>query len=197
MAIDQDSSPSQEKYDLTGKILIAMPFLPDPRFSHAVIYVCGHDTQEAMGLMLNKVLPNVTFQELLAQMEINVSIAEPQKIPIHYGGPVDVGRGFVLHSSDYTSESTVLIDNGFAMTATLDILRAIALKQGPRDILLALGYVGWSSGQLEHEIQENGWLTIDASSDIIFGSDLDNKWRQALATLGIDPAGLSLEIGHA
>jgi putative transcriptional regulator len=158
--------------------------------------VCGHDEQGAMGLIVNKVLPTVTFQELLEQMEIEISTLEA-KIPIHYGGPVDVGRGFVLHSSDYTSESTVLIDNSFSMTATLDILRAIALKQGPREILLALGYVGWGSGQLEHEIQENGWLTIDASPEIIFGSDLDNKWRQALATLGIDPAGLSLEIGHA
>jgi putative transcriptional regulator len=102
-----------------------------------------------------------------------------------------------LHSSDYVSESTVLIENGFAMTATLDILRAIAINEGPRDTLLALGYVGWASGQLEHEIQENGWLTIDANPELIFGSDLDNKWRQALATLGIDPAGLSFEIGHA
>jgi putative transcriptional regulator len=194
--MEQDSSSSQEKYDLTGKILVALPFLSDPRFSHAVIYVCGHDAQGAMGLMVNKVLPTVTFEELLAQMEIDIS-APTTQIPIHYGGPVDVGRGFVLHSSDYTSESTVLIDNGFSMTATLDILRAIALKQGPREILLALGYVGWSSGQLEQEMQENGWLAIDATPEIIFGSDLGNKWRQALATLGIDPAGLSLEIGHA
>ena len=197
MASDQQSTLSlSDPYDLTGKLLIAMPFLPDPRFSHAVIYVCGHDSQGAMGLIVNKGLPAVTFEELLAQMEVDISVVKNQ-VPIHYGGPVEVGRGFVLHSSDYVSESTVLIENGFAMTATLDILRAMAINEGPRETLLALGYVGWSSGQLEHEIQENGWLTIDASSELIFGIDLDNKWRQALATLGIDPAGLSFEVGHA
>lgn len=196
MATEQYPFSLQKDYDLTGKVLVAMPFLSDPRFTHAVIYVCGHDAQGAMGLIVNKGLPTVSFEELLAQMNVDVSHIAAQ-VPVHYGGPVEVGRGFVLHSSDYTSESTVLIENGFAMTATLDILRAIAHNEGPRDILLALGYVGWGSGQLEHEIQENGWLTIEANSDLIFGRDLEGKWRQALATLGIDPAVLSLEIGHA
>lgn len=196
VATETEPVSLQGEYDLTGKILIAMPFLPDPRFSHAVIYVCGHDSQGAMGLIVNKGLPAVTFEELLTQMEVDASMLAPH-VPIHYGGPVEVGRGFVLHSSDYITESTVLIENGYAMTATLDILRAIATNEGPRDILLALGYVGWGSGQLEHEIQENGWLTIDANPELIFGKDLDSKWRQALATLGIDPAGLSFEIGHA
>lgn len=196
MATEQPPFSLQDDYDLTGKILIAMPFLSDPRFTHAVIYVCGHDAQGAMGLIVNKGLPAVTFEELLIQMNVDVSNIAPQ-VPVHYGGPVEIGRGFVLHSSDYASESTVLIENGFAMTATLDILRAIAQNEGPRDTLLALGYVGWGSGQLENEIQENGWLTIEADPDLIFGSDLENKWRQALATLGIDPAVLSFEIGHA
>ena len=191
-----EKHPLQADYNLTGKILIAMPFLPDPRFTHAVIYVCGHDAQGAMGLIVNKGLPAVSFEELLAQMNVDVS-AVTSKVPVHYGGPVEVGRGFVLHSSDYSAESTVLIENGFAMTATLDILRAIAVNEGPRDILLALGYVGWGAGQLEHEIQENGWLTIEADSALIFDHDLEGKWRQALATLGIDPAVLSFEIGHA
>lgn len=196
VATEEDSLSLRKNNDLTGKLLIAMPFLPDPRFSHTVIYVCGHDAQGAMGLIVNKGLPAVTFEELLTQMEVDMTPVAAH-IPIHYGGPVEVGRGFVLHSSDYVSESTVLIENGFAMTATLDILRAIAINEGPRNTLLALGYVGWGSGQLEHEIQENGWLTIDANPELIFGSDLDNKWRQALASLGIDPAGLSFEIGHA
>lgn len=196
MAIPQDPPSLKQPYDLTGKILIAMPFLPDPRFSHAVVYVCGHDAQGAMGLIVNKSLPAVTFEELLAQMGVDISVIRAQ-IPIHYGGPVEIGRGFVLHSPDYASESTVLIDDHFAMTATLDILRAMAINKGPRDRLLALGYVGWSAGQLEQEMQENGWLTIDASPDLIFAPDLDNKWRQALATLGIDPAVLSFEVGHA
>lgn len=196
MATEQHPFSLEEDYDLTGKILIAMPFLSDPRFTHAVIYVCGHDAQGAMGLIVNKGLPTVSFEELLTQMNVDVSMVTT-KVPVHYGGPVEVGRGFVLHSSDYATESTVLIENGFAMTATLDILRAIALNEGPRDTLLALGYVGWGSGQLENEIQENGWLTIEANPELIFGHDLESKWRQALATLGIDPAGLSFEIGHA
>lgn len=196
MTTEQDSPSPQKTYDLTGKILVAMPFLPDPRFTHAVVYVCGHDAQGAMGLIVNKGLPAVTFEELLAQMGVHISATAAQ-IPIHYGGPVEIGRGFVLHSTDYASESTVLIDKDFAMTATLDILRAIALGKGPRDTLLALGYVGWSSGQLEQEIQENGWLMIDANPELIFDADLDNKWRHALATLGIDPAVLSFEVGHA
>jgi len=195
MTLEYGSPSPKKPYDLTGKLLIAMPFLPDPRFSHAVVYVCGHDAQGAMGLIINKGLPTVTFEELLTQMGVD-SVAMTQ-IPIHYGGPVEIGRGFVLHSTDYDSESTVLINNGLAMTATLDILQAMAFGKGPRDTLLALGYVGWSSGQLEQEIQENGWLTIDANPNLIFDPDLDNKWRQALATLGIDPAVLSFEVGHA
>jgi putative transcriptional regulator len=196
VATEQDSFSLEKTYDLTGKLLVSMPFLSDPRFLHTVIYVCGHDAQGAMGLIINKEIPAVTFEELLAQMEVDISMIAV-KIPVHYGGPVEIGRGFVLHSGDYKSESTVMIDNGFAMTATLDILQAIATNEGPHDTLLALGYVGWSAGQLEQEIQENSWLVIDADPSLIFGSDLDNKWRQALATLGIDPAGLSFEIGHA
>lgn len=196
VANEQDTLILTNHYDLTGKLLIAMPFLSDPRFSHTVIYICGHDEQGAMGLIVNKGLPAVTFEELLEQMDVDISIIRNQ-VPIHYGGPVEVGRGFVLHSNDYMTESTVMIDNGFAMTATLDILRAMATNEGPRQTLLALGYVGWGAGQLEHEIQENGWLTIDANTELIFNSDLDSKWRMALATLGIDPASLSFEIGHA
>ena len=193
---EQETLDLKDRYDLTGKLLVAMPFLPDPRFSHAVIYICGHDEDGAMGLIINKGLPAVTFEELLSQMEVDVNAIDNQ-VPIHYGAPVEIGRGFVLHSSDYLSESTVIIENGFAMTATLDILRALAVNEGPNQSILALGYVGWGAGQLENEIQENGWLTIDATPELIFGSNLENKWREALATLGIDPAGLSFEIGHA
>lgn len=196
MASDQSPVSLRNEHNLTGKILIAMPFLSDPRFTHSVIYICGHDAQGAMGLIINRKLPSITFKELLNQMDVPVS-SVAKEIPIHYGGPVEIGRGFVLHSSDYISESTVIIQEGLAMTATLEILRAIATNQGPRQILLALGYVGWNTGQLEQEIQENGWLTLDADVDLIFGPDLDNKWRQALATLGIDPSVMSLEVGHA
>jgi putative transcriptional regulator len=170
-----------DDHSLSGKVLISMPLLQDPRFTYVVIYVCGHDAHGAMGLIVNKALPTVTFEELF----------------IHYGGPVEVRRGFVLHSSDYISDSTVIIENGFAMTATLDILRAIAGDKGPKQSLIALGYVGWGAGQIESEIQDNGWLIMEANQKLVFGDDLEGKWRFALGSLGIDPAGLSFDVGHA
>jgi len=120
-----------------------------------------------------------------------------REVPVHYGGPVEVVRGFVLHSTDYLSDSTVIIENGYAMTATLDILRAIANEQGPSRAILALGYVGWGAGQLEQEIHQNGWLMIDADMDLIFSHDLELKWREALASIGVDPSILSMDVGHA
>jgi putative transcriptional regulator len=181
---------------LTGKILVAMPHLSDPRFDHTVIYVCGHDSQGAMGLIVNKLLPSVSFLELISQMGID-TLEEGREVPVHYGGPVEVGRGFVLHSTDYLSDSTVIIENGYAMTATLDILRAIANEQGPSRAILALGYVGWGAGQLEQEIHQNGWLMIDADMDLIFSQELELKWREALASIGVDPSILSIDVGHA
>jgi putative transcriptional regulator len=185
-----------DDHSLSGKVLISMPLLQDPRFTYVVIYVCGHDAHGAMGLIVNKALPTVTFEELLIQMDL-VSSNPPREIPIHYGGPVEVRRGFVLHSSDYISDSTVIIENGFAMTATLDILRAIAGDKGPKQSLIALGYVGWGAGQIESEIQDNGWLIMEANQKLVFGDDLEGKWRFALGSLGIDPAGLSFDVGHA
>jgi putative transcriptional regulator len=192
-----EKNPLNKTFNLSGKILVAMPFLADIRFSQTVIYVCGHDEQGAMGLIINKGMPGVEFTELLEQVEGGFSGTQNTGVPIQYGGPVDLGRGFVLHSRDYITDSTVLIENGCAMTATLDILRAVALDKGPHKALLALGYVSWDAGQLENEIQENGWLTIDGDPEIIFSHDLENKWRFAYATLGIDPSGMSLESGHA
>ena len=182
---------------LMGKLIIAMPYMPDAHFNQCVIYVCGHDSTGAMGLIVNKPLKSVNFMDLLEQMDVSpVRMNSPQP-PIRYGGPVEVGRGFVLHTADYIKESTVLINNHFALTATLDVLRAINHDTGPKNSILALGYVGWTAGQLEQEIQENCWLIIDATPDLIFNLDSENLWRLSMASIGVSPEILSLESGHA
>ncbi len=181
---------------LTGKLLIAMPYLPDPRFSQSVIYMCGHDETGAMGLIINKPLLTVTFKELVEQMDIPV-LSDTPDFPVHYGGPIEIGRGFVLHTTDYLTESSVIINGDFALTATLEILRAMSTHRGPIQALLALGYVGWSELQVEKEIQDNGWIVIDATPDLVFKQDFDDLWRFAMSSIGVDPDNISLDIGHA
>lgn len=196
MVSDQQSSSGNDHRFLTGKLIIAMPFLEDQHFTQAVIYVCGHDQTGAMGLIINKPLSSVSFKDLLEQMSIDhdENITNPQ---VHYGGPVEVGRGFVLHTTDYMNESTVFISGKFALTATLDILRAICHDRGPENAMLALGYVGWSAGQLEKEIHDNHWLIIDSTPDLVFHQNMDNMWRLAYDSIGIDPATLSIDFGNA
>jgi putative transcriptional regulator len=182
---------------LTGQLLVAMPQMMDPRFARSVVYVCAHSEEEgAMGLVINKLLPSVTMDELLAHLKL-----EPGRLnrsrPVHFGGPVEPGRGFVLHTADYREEATLTVGEEFAVTATLDILRAIGKGEGPRRNLLALGYAGWAPGQLDAEMQANGWLCVAADSDLVFDSDFDAKWQRALAKLGIDLTMLSTDAGHA
>ena len=189
---------------LDGQMLIAMPAMSDERFSRAVIYVCAHSTEGAMGIIVNQPAPNIKFPDLLVQLEV-IPAAERIQLPnraedvkVLKGGPVDTQRGFVLHSSDFFIEnSTLPIDEGICLTATLDILKAIARGDGPASALLALGYAGWAAGQLENEIQENGWLHCSADSELIFGTDNDGKYEKALKKLGIDLGMLSSEAGHA
>ncbi|MGI9395657.1 MAG: YqgE/AlgH family protein [Boseongicola sp.] len=182
---------------LEGKLLIAMPGMGDPRFEKAVIFVCAHSEDGALGLIVNKPTPELKFGPLLGQL--NIEISDPQRdIRIHFGGPVENGRGFVLHSADYLSDSATLqVNNDFGMTATLDVLEEIAKGDGPDQALLALGYSGWGPGQLEDEILQNGWLTCDASREIVFDRDDDGKWKAALAALGVDAITLSSEAGRA
>lgn len=183
--------------NLAGKLLIAMPGMGDPRFEQAVIYICAHAQDGAMGLIVNKPSADLRFRDMLLQMEI-VPDGMAREIRVHLGGPVELERGFVLHSSDYRSDrGTLEVDQGTSMTATTDVLRAIASGRGPKSSLFALGYSGWGPGQLEDEIADNGWLTCDARSDIVFGRANDLKWTAALKLLGVDPAGLSPEAGHA
>jgi putative transcriptional regulator len=189
---------------LDGQMLIAMPTMRDERFARSLIYVCAHSSEGAMGIVVNQPAPNIRFSELLVQLEV-IPAAELIQLPpragvikVLKGGPVETGRGFVLHSSDfYIENSTLPIDDGICLTATLDILKAIARGKGPQSAVLALGYAGWAPGQLESEIQENGWLHCSADPELIFGPDIDGKYGRALRKIGIDPGKLSSEAGHA
>ena len=189
---------------LDGHLLIAMPGMADKRFARAVVYICAHSSDGAMGIIINKVASEVSFRDLLVQLDIVQARNEPHlphgvnQIRVHRGGPVETGRGFVLHSSDFFLESATLpIADGVCLTATLEILRAIAEGRGPDRALLALGYAGWAPGQLEHEIQSNGWLHSQADRALLFDSDVDGKYDRALAKIGVEPAMLSMEAGHA
>lgn len=183
--------------ELQGKLLIAMPGMGDMRFANSLVYLCAHSEQGAMGLIVNKPSPELSFRNLLRQLNLTPS-GTARDIRVHFGGPVEHGRGFVLHTTDYNSTGTTLtVDSAFGMTATTDILEAIARGEGPEKSLLALGYAGWGAGQLEQEILYNGWLTCDADVDLVFATDNRAKWAQALAKLGVDPPALSSTAGHA
>ncbi len=181
---------------LTGQLLVAMPGMPDNRFSKTVIYMCAHGPEGAMGLVVNKPFEEVSFPDLLDQLEIEPASCG-RNIRVQFGGPVEAERGFVLHSPDYVQDATVVMDGDVALTATVDILRAIADGDGPRENLLALGYAGWGPGQLDEEIKANGWLNVTADTDIVFHLPLEDRWRKALGKLGVDPLLLSDDAGHA
>ncbi len=190
-------STSADSADLSGKLLIAMPGMGDPRFEKSVIYMCAHSDDGSMGLIVNKPAPGIQMDDLLEQLSIPKGDGSRDVI-VHFGGPVEHGRGFVLHSGDYaTGDSTLKVDDRFGMTATLDILQDMATGAGPEHRILALGYSGWAPGQLEDEIHRNGWLTCDATPEIVFAADNDAKWIAALKSLGIDPLLLSAEAGRA
>ena len=181
---------------LTGHVLVAMPQMEDPRFSRSVVYVCAHTADGAMGLVVNKLVDSVTFPDLLEQLNLE-SGDSSVGIGVHFGGPVETGRGFVLHSADYLQDASLVIEDNVALTATVDILKAIADGTGPNSSLLALGYAGWAPGQLDEEIQANGWLSVEADSELIFGPEVDTKWERAMAKMGIDFSKLSGAAGHA
>lgn len=181
---------------LSGQLLVAMPGLQDPRFAKTVIYLCAHNADGAMGLVVNREIDSVSFPDLLEQLDIEPS-GDVEPIRVHFGGPVESGRGFVLHSPDYVQDTTMVVDTEVALTATINILKAIAGGSGPSRRLLALGYAGWGPGQLDTEIKANGWLHVAADDDLVFGANLEGKWQRAMGKLGIDPRMLSDEAGHA
>jgi putative transcriptional regulator len=190
------SISSQDERYLTGRLIIAMPNMLDPRFTRTVIYLCAHTEDAAMGLVVNRLNDQITFPDLLEQLDIDSSDLR-HSVPIHFGGPVEAGRGFVLHSPEYEQEGTLQVSEGVSLTATVEILRDMAVGKGPEKSLLALGYAGWGRGQLDAEIQSNSWLHVDPDDALVFGSDLDGKWERAIAKLGFDFKMLSGDAGHA
>ena len=183
--------------DLTGKLLIAMPGMGDPRFAHSVVMMCAYSPEGAMGLIVNKPADDLRLGNLLEQLEIEKGPGA-RDLPVHFGGPVEHGRGFVLHDGAYRSAiSTLEVTPAFSMTATMDILEDLARGAGPRDVILALGYAGWGPGQLEGEIAANGWLVCDATRELVFHTGDAQKWEGALTSMGISPLTLSADGGRA
>ena len=197
MASSRDPKVDQGESFLEGKLLIALPGMTDERFAQTVIYMCAHSAKGAMGIVINKPIPGLSFAEVLKQLQIETKPVIGE-FPILYGGPVETGRGFVLHSGDYEgSDSTLPVSEDISLTATLDILRALAEGRGPKQALFALGYAGWAPGQVETEFQRNGWLHCNADPSLVFGVDPEAKWRTALQRLGIGPSGLVADAGTA
>lgn len=182
--------------DLSGKFLIAMPGMGDPRFEHSVVAMCTHSAEGAMGIIVNKPLPKPPMEDLLDQLGIAVTASDRGSAPLYFGGPVETGRGFVLHSADWFA-ATMPVGEGLAMTATRDILEEIAAGRGPSRAILALGYAGWGPGQIEREILDNGWLVAEGNAALALDGDHATKWTRALGTMGIDPRTLSAAAGHA
>ncbi len=182
---------------LAGRLIIAMPNIGDPRFERSVIYLFAHQADGAMGLIVNRPTDDLRFDDLLEQLDLGIEGDAPQT-QVRFGGPVEVERGFVLHSDDYhRDEATMRVDKGISVTATVDILKAMAAGDGPERALFALGYAGWGPGQLEREILENGWLHCEADDAIVFDDEDDTKWSRALAKIGVHPSALSSASGSA
>lgn len=189
---------------LDGQCLIAMPQLGGGPFERSVVFLCAHSADGAMGIIVNKPAPNITFVDLLTQLNViddddDIRLPEnAMRVPVHSGGPVETGRGFVLHTPDFRlREATLTTPSDVCLTATVEILRAIARGGGPSQAILALGYAGWAPGQLEQEISDNGWLHCEADHELLFSAELDGKYERAMAKLGFDPRLLSSTAGHA
>ncbi len=190
------AKPRPEGTSLTGQLLIAMPSMADPRFARSVIYLCAHSDEGAMGIVVNRPLAAPSFADLLRQLKVD-PVPPARSIRLCSGGPVDNARGFVLHTADWTDEASLRVDDSLALTASLDILKAIATGGGPREGVLALGYAGWGPGQLDVEIGQNAWLSAPPDFAVLFDADHDTKWRRALGALRIDPLLLSHSAGRA
>ena len=195
MTIDEKAKNDLSGY-LTGQFLLAMPHMEDPRFEKAVIFICGHDLNGAMGLVVNKPLGDLTLKGLLDYLNLPQESIK-RDLPIYFGGPIDTGRGFVLHTDDFTHPGTVELGNHIALTATVDVLQSIAEGDGPKECILAMGYVGWGPGILDSELHSNRWLQVEADPKILFEVPLEEKWAKTISKLGITPESLSDELGQA
>ena len=180
---------------LTGQFLLAMPGIADPRFREAVIAVCSHDAQGALGVGIGATISGLTLHDVLEQLEI--APGDAPDAPVHFGGPVETRRGFVLHSRDWGGQDTLDVAGRWALSGTLDVLRAIAEGKGPREWLVALGYAGWGPGQLDREMAGHGWLSVEDGTQMMFGTEVDARWRRGFAKAGVDPRLLSSEGGSA
>jgi putative transcriptional regulator len=180
---------------LTGQLLLAMPGMTDPRFEKAVIAMCSHDEDGALGIGIGAHVPGIGLHALMKQLDLDPGAAPDT--PLHMGGPVEPNRGFILHSGDWGGEGSVDIVGRWRLTATLDILRAIAEGRGPKRWLAALGYAGWGAGQLDDEMASNGWFGVEGNQDLIFGNEIESRWRAAFASGGVDVRMLSAESGRA
>jgi len=179
-----------------GQMLIAMPQMRDTRFARSVVYLCAHTSEGAMGLIVNRLFNSLSFSELLEQLSIQARVP-CANVRIHFGGPVEAGRGFVLHSTDYLQETTLMVNDEVGLTATIDVLKALADGRGPEHYMLALGYAGWAAGQLDGEIRENAWLSVQSDSELLFDHNIDRKWERAISKIGVDFNKLSATAGHA
>ena len=196
MAKSQSRTPEHADGYLAGHLLIAMPGMQDPRFDHTVVCLCAHSADGAMGLIVNRPLAGMAFDDLLRQLKLE-PVPPQRRIRMLSGGPVEAGRGFVLHTDDWSTDGSLPVVPGLTLTASVEVLKAVASGGGPRDCVLALGYAGWAPGQLEDEIQRNAWLNVPADEALVFGADTARTWEAALAKLRIDPALLSGIAGHA
>ena len=185
---------------LTGKLLLATPSMGDPRFNRAVIFMCAHDENGAMGLVVNHSMPDVDFSDLVGQLKLTSDIKidlEKCNLPVMYGGPVESARGFLLHSNDFIRAETMQISKSYSVTGTVDALKDIAIGSGPENLMFALGYAGWEAGQLDAEIHQNAWMIVEPDYELVFGEDPEAKWTNAIKKIGIDPGMLSVTSGRA
>lgn len=185
---------------LSGHLLIATPTIGDERFDRTVIYICAHDPEGAMGIVLNKPSADVTFKNLLENLEIKSDIKvseEIENMPIFAGGPVDTSRGFLVHSQDFHHKSTITVQDEISVTGTLEGIAALSDNKPPQNMLFALGYSGWTAGQLENEVKQNAWLTVQATPELVFTSETNSLWNQSLEAIGINAAQLSSLSGQA
>ncbi len=182
--------------NLTGKIIVSMPSLEDERFFKTVIYMCAHSSEGSMGIIINKKIDYDLYPDLLEQLGIDKPL-DKKKLFIRYGGPIESGRGFVLHSDDMIRKETLNIDKGIALTSTSEFFDDLSLGKGPKNSILALGYAGWGPGQLEVEIMQNSWMTLSVDSSFLFDEEVSGKWVKAYKLLGVDPNNLSFHSGRA
>jgi putative transcriptional regulator len=188
--------PNSQGGYLDGSFLVATPALVGSCFEKSVVYVCTHSSDGAMGLVINQPLAHLECRDVLKQLEIR-PIADTSHVPVHFGGPMETGRGFVIHSDEYAVENTVPMENGLALTSNIDVMQDLAIGRGPEKALLTMGFAGWAAGQLEHEIEENVWISVPASAELVFSTDNESKWLRAGSMVGIDLYKLSLTAGHA